>query len=78
MPRGFTRKQTGRILIDKDNGMSALDKKIIAWQYRKVDVKKEKVVWDSCGEYTYNKFKDDPTYEVRRLVVFDQILRGNN
>lgn len=44
---------------------------IVAWQYRAVGKK----VWDSCGEFTYNKFKDDPKYEVRRLMVADSILR---
>lgn len=46
---------------------------IVAWQYRQA----EKKVWDSCGEFTYNKFKDDPKYEVRRLCVYDVTLREN-
>lgn len=40
---------------------------VVAWQYRKVG----KLVWDSCGEFTYNYHKDLPEFEVRRLVVLD-------
>lgn len=48
--------------------------KIVAWQYRAVT----KRVWDSCGEFTYNKYKDDLKYEVRRLCIYDVTLREDS
>jgi len=44
---------------------------IIAWQFRKVG----KLVWDSCGEHTYDIHKIMPEYEVRRLVVYSEITQ---
>lgn len=45
--------------------------KIVGWQYRELGKKP----WNSCGEFTYNHFKDDPAYEVRRLAVVDVVVR---
>lgn len=48
------------------------DQYAVARQYRK----KGKPVWDSCGEFTYDKFKNDAEYETRRLVVHPDDLDG--
>ncbi len=46
---------------------------IIARQYRKhPDAGKPPKVWESCGEFTYNTFKDNDKYEVRRLTILPE------
>lgn len=43
------------------------------YQFRKVH--KTMKFWDTCTEFTYGLYKDNPEYESRRLVVLDETIR---
>ena len=46
---------------------------VIARQYRKkVEEGMPHKSWESCGEYTYNTFKERDDHEVRRLTILPE------